>query len=158
MVSIALFTIILFFIYQSLQVTQVSRDMFNKKVNFYLNEKIIKEQILEDILESFDSIGLEKLKDNNYLVRFKTTNNIHNPFYEHITYLVSKEKNLMRIESLTAFDSKKINDHFFDTAYIDILAQDIKLFEVSSLKDNKDAFSFLLKKEDATLLFNVLRQ
>jgi hypothetical protein len=118
---------------------------------------LAKQVILEDFIEAKESIGVEKLEEDKYLVRLESSNHLHHPFYKHITYFVSRQKHLIRIESFKKFDIKNMNDDFFAKAYIDRVLDDIEYFEVVALKDNPKAFTIFLKQKKHNIIINALR-
>ena len=133
LISISLFSIIILFLYQSLDITQKSNQFFSDKLSQKQDINNIKKIMFIDIIHSTDQslIKIEKDRDKNSIFYINTTNYYHNPFYNNITYLITKEKNLVRIESLKPFVKDKLNDNFFDDVYIDILYSDIEKFKIS---------------------------
>ena len=97
-----------------------------------------------NVTSSFDS-------DNNSIITFDSSNTYHNPFYNYITYFVSKESNLIRIESKEKFENNKLSDMFFDTCYIDIVAKDIIKFKL----DKKKKSIYIKQKEKEDILFSI---
>lgn len=127
LVSIALLSIIVIFLYQTLDMTQKSNSFFHSKVNKKEQEIILKKIFFKDI--AYSNANIEQ-KDTSILKVF-TTHTIHNSFYNNITYFVSKENNLIRIESKKPFDKNKLNDDFLDEAFVDTIASNIKKFTVA---------------------------
>ena len=130
--------------------TEKSNDFFSSKVDNIVSTNKIKKILIEDIAQSTD-IQISSDKNKNSMILIETSNAYHNVFYKHVAYFISKEKNLMRIESFNKFDYTKLSDEFFKTAFIDILIDEVEIFEVSALKDNTNAFSIIFKKEKETL-------
>ena len=157
LVSIALFSIILLFLYETLEVTKSTNNFYVKKLNTLVDTNNIKKIILSDISQS-SLVEISKDENSNNILVIKTNNLYHNDFFKYVTYLVTQENNLLRIESLTKFDKKTISDKFFDSSYIDVLLKDIEVFKSSTNKDNIDIFSILIKQEKNTrLFFNTLK-
>ena len=157
LVSIALFSIILLFLYQSLEVTKSTNNFYVKKLNTLIDTNNIKKIILSDISQS-SLVEISKDENSNNILIIKTNNLYHNDFFKYVTYLVTQENNLVRIESLTKFEKKTLSDKFFDSTYIDVLLKDIEVFKTSSTKDNIDIFSILIKqKKNSRLFFNALK-
>lgn len=150
-VSIALFFLILIFLYKALEITKSSNDFFSSKVSNIVSTNKIKKVLIEDIAEA-DEKGIELSYDKNFnsILQIKTKNMYHDVFYEYVVYFISKENNLLRIESLKKFDKFNLNEDFFNQAYIDILTNDIEKFEVVKMKENKEAYTIMLrvKKEN----------
>ena len=130
LISISLFSIIILFLYQSLDITTKSNDFYTLKLEDKQKQNNIKKILFLDFTFETNSSVVSEDSDKNSIISFKSTNTYHNPFYENITYMVSKEKNLLRIESYTKFDKLKLDDNFFDTSYIDILDSNITKFKV----------------------------
>lgn len=137
--------------------TEKSNAFFSSKVNNLVSINKIKKIFIEDIAQSNEVVILGD-KDGNSIVLIETSNMYHNLFYNHVTYFISKKKNLIRIESLNKFDHTNMTDTFFDNAFIDILIDNIELFEMSKLKDNENAFSIIFKKDKEALnMFGCLK-
>lgn len=154
LVSITIFSIVILFLYNTL-------DMANKGNEFY-NDKLVKKQeenrlkkvlfldmvhISSDTNNSFSSMPD---RERNSIVTFKTTNIYHNPFYEYVTYMVSREKNLLRIESKKKFNSKALDELFFENAYIDHFDSNITKFLVKEQGDKSIVFYIEKNNEDET--------
>lgn len=140
-VSITIFMIVLLFLYKVLDQTKLSNKLFeNRKVSL---EKInrLNNIILEDIAEAIiiDKAVLDKEKNTRY--QFTSNNTYHNAYYKYITYMISSNDKLVRIESLKKFKFENDNIEFYDNAYVDILLENIEFFEV-----NNNAF--IIKQKD----------
>ncbi len=146
-VSIALFFMIVIFLYKTIDITKITNDFFSSKVSKVISTNKIKKVLFEDIVEA-DIIELQSDNNKNTILYLETTNMYHNVFYKHVTYIVSRENKLIRIESLKKFDKLKLNDEFFKEAYIDILINKIEKFKVAQLKDNNKVYAIILKKEN----------
>lgn len=152
-ISITIFMIILTVLYKVLDETKFVNKNFSKHLQEHKNSNRVYKIFLEDIAESQGKINVIRDKNQNYLVKFKSFNTYHNPFYNNITYLLTLKNNLIRIESKEAFDEKKINQNFFINSYLDILKKDIKKFEVfrNTNKDDRILFSIINKKGEKDL-------
>ena len=152
MVSITIFSIIILFLYKTLDMTEKSNTFLANKIDKVISLNSVKKILLEDIIKS-ENITLSLDKNSNTILSLKTTNIYHNPFYLYVTYFISKEENLIRIESLKLFNKNKLDDKFFKKAYIDILISKIKAFEVKSYKQNNKAYAFMLEQDNETIEF-----
>jgi type II secretory pathway pseudopilin PulG len=150
LISIGLFSIIIVFLYQSLDMTQKSNDFYSKKLIATQNTNQIKKILFLDFIHS-SNISIDIKND---ILRLKSTNYYHNPFYNNITYLVTKDNNLARLETLKPFDKNRLNDNYFDTSYIDILDSNITKFKISKNKTNikKDKIAIYLEKKNGQKL------
>ncbi len=137
LISITLFSIVVIFLYQSIDITQKSNDFYSKKLKIQQDTNSLKKMFFLDLIKKSknndpkkSSFSLQIDDDKNSILQFKSLNTYHNPFYNHITYFVSKEKNLIRVESKTKFNKTKLTDDFFDTAYVDIVYSDVRKFKI----------------------------
>ncbi|MEA3352816.1 MAG: prepilin-type N-terminal cleavage/methylation domain-containing protein [Campylobacterota bacterium] len=152
LISITLFSIIILFLYETLNITQKSNDLYSEKLSEKQNSNIIKKIIFFDLMHNDKtSLLLSKNNDEQTTLSMKTTNTYHNPFFQHITYLLSKGE-LIRVESKKKFDIKKLNDDFFKDSYIDVLDRDIKKFKVV-IHNNKQVSFFIQKSDTQKMLF-----
>ena len=131
--------------YKVLDDTKVSNNIFEDYI--YKDDKInfLYKIFLEDIAEARGTVSIRPDRDGNAIVNFRSNNSFNNAFYTNIMYMISSSNNLVRIESLEAFNKDKITQEFFEKSYIDILLKDIESFVVTS-KDDK--YIFLIKQKD----------
>jgi len=155
LISIVLLVIIVIFLYQALDITTKSNKFFSQKLVLLKDKIKIKKIFFADVIYSeSNAIKITPNKDNNSILQFKTSNTYHNSFYNHITYFISKESNLIRIESKIKFNTNKLYDDFFDTAYIDIIASNINKFKV--IKKTEQQYSiYIIYKDKSKMLFTV---
>jgi len=149
MISIVLFSIVMIFLYQALDITQKSNKFYKKKLSNFKSTSQLNKLLFEDITNANSNITLLQDKEDNTILQFKTSNLYHNPFYINITYLVTKENNLFRIESKIAFNKKKIYN-FIDNTYMDIIDTNITKFKVSKNKKIKNNYIFYIEHQDKT--------
>jgi prepilin-type N-terminal cleavage/methylation domain-containing protein len=148
MVSITIFSLVMAFLYESLNHSKKFNESFEKHVDKYMETFDLQKIINEDIMETKDSISLSTDKDKNTILQITNTNNTyHNPFNKYVTYLLSKENNILRIESKIKYNTKEFKSEFFDdeNTYIDIVAKDIKKFLVLKNTKNENGYTFYIK-------------
>ncbi len=100
--------------------------------------------IAEDIAESKGVIKIELDRDKNSFLRFKTYNSFNEAFYLNITYMISSNNNLIRIESNKKFEKEKSGIEFYNESFIDVLFNKVEKFLVLQ-KD--DRYIFIIKQE-----------
>ncbi len=144
-ISITLFMILVLFLYKSLDQTKHTNKIFENKKYELQKANNLNNIFLEDIAESISSIDILNDSDKNSIVRFKSNNTYHNPFLQNITYLISSNGMLVRIESKDKFKMQDSLLDFYENAYIDILLKDIEYFEV---KNNKDEILLVIKQKN----------
>ncbi|WP_164971018.1 PulJ/GspJ family protein [Halarcobacter mediterraneus] len=150
-ISVTIFLIILTVLYKVLDDTKSMNKNIGKYLQQDINTNELYKILVEDIAEAKeDTIKLQQVKDENYLITFESFNTYHNAFYTNITYLLSKENNLIRVESKNKFERNKINENFFETSYIDIVQKNVKKFQVFK-KADKILFSITLKNNKREL-------
>jgi type II secretory pathway component PulJ len=144
-ISITLFMILVLFLYKALDQTKHTNDIFEKKKEVVKEANSINKILLEDIAEIKTPIKIVFDDDKNSIVRFKSNNTYHNGFLNNITYLISSNSKLVRIESSDEFKMQNSLLDFYENAYIDILLEDIEFFEV---KDTKNEVLFIIKQKN----------
>ena len=144
-ISITIFMIVLLFLYKVLDQTKLDNKLFEsrqEKVDVINNLNNI---LLEDIAESIEDTKNKPTntfdRNNNSRYQFMSNNTYHNAYYRYITYMISPDNELLRIESLKKFRFENENYDFYDTAYIDVLLEDVEYFDVSNN-------SFIIKQID----------
>ncbi|MCP4971836.1 MAG: hypothetical protein GY932_14725 [Arcobacter sp.] len=143
-ISITIFMILLIVIYKVLDDTRVSNKKFEEYISKNEDINYLYKIFAEDIAESKDSITLDIDRDNNTIVIFESNNSFNDPFYSNITYMVSSNNNLVRVESLKKFEKGKSGIDFYNNSYIDILVKNIDKFIVLS---ENDKYVFIIKQE-----------
>lgn len=148
-VSISLFSIIIIFLYSTLNITQKSNNFFKTQLNSSIKDKNIKLLIFQDFVNSSD-IKIYPSKNKNNILAFETTNTYHNSFFTNITYILTKQNNLVRIESNIKYD-KKNQQKYLDNEnkYIDIIKTDVKNFRVYKHK-NKNIYTIEIISNNKT--------
>ena len=146
LISISIFSIIIVFLYKTLDQTKYSNILFSKKQETLKESNHLHNILLEDVTESNSRPTVTLDKNKNSIVKINTSNTYHDAFFNNVTYLVGNTKKLLRIESekvFTELEVKKID--FYRNAYIDVLLEDIEYFE---LKNDGNNYNFVIKQKD----------
>ena len=144
LLSITIFMIVIVFLYKVLEQTKFSNTQLSQKEKTLTKSNDLHNLFLEDVAES-TNITVFLTEEKTAIVKIQTTNSYHNPFYKYITYMVGSNKKLLRIESFTSFENEKTPLEFFENAYIDILMEDIELFE---FENSGSSYVFLIKQKN----------
>ena len=148
-ISITIFMIILLFLYKTLDDTKLTNNKFESHI--YIKEEVnnLYKIFAEDIAESIGGIEILSDKDKNSFVRFKSNNSFNNAFYSNITYMISSNNHLIRIESLDKFEKEKSGLDFYNNSFINLLLKDIEKFVVLMPIDTKeDKVVFIIKQRE----------
>lgn len=150
MVSIAIFMVLILFLYKTLDQAKYSNKQFSKQKDTIEKQNNLNNILIEDIAEiKSKNITITKDRNSNSIVSFKTNNTFHNPYYQYITYLIDSNKHLVRMESRYPFDSKKkLKVDFFKYVYIDILLDDIEYFVIKVQKSSKNKNQLFIIKQN----------
>lgn len=154
-ISITLFSIVLIFMYKTLDMTNFTNNIFEKKVK--ANKKIndFKDIIIEDILESSE-VTNDILLNDFYILKIKTTNMFHNDFYKYVYYLVSKENKLYRLESMDTIDFQNFSLNSIKNVYVDLLIDNVEKFDKAEFRQvykNNLAVTILFKQKNKNHFF-----
>jgi len=150
LISIALFSIILLFMYKTLDMTNFSNKLFENKIEKNMLKNSVKQIFTEDILEGSSVLNIDKEAEFT-LLEIQSTNMYHDVFYKYIYYLVSRENNLFRVESLNKIDFKNLTHQSLENAYVDLLLKDIETFSLATFSENyskNNAVTILLKQKN----------
>ena len=158
-ISITLFMILLIFLYKTLDQTKHSNKQFLKQSQNLKYENELCDIFLEDILESYSKIEIKSDNDKNSLLRFTSLNSYHNSFFNHITYLISSNNKLIRMESKERFNLSDTPIDFYDYSFIDVLLENIELFEVeeNTVNGNKNYVLIVKQKDEKRIVFNTYK-
>ncbi|HIP13014.1 MAG TPA: hypothetical protein EYG97_01035 [Arcobacter sp.] len=146
MISITLFSIIIIFLYQSLEVTKNSNKFYSDKLSSFIKKNNVKKIMFEDIINA-KNISISSDKNKNSILKFTTSNLYHNNFFIHVSYLLTKENNLVRIQSKDIFQKNKVYN-LEDNSYIDILENKIVKFKVTTSKKYKKSYIIYITYEN----------
>ena len=145
LISISIFSIIIVFLYKTLDQTKYSNVLFSKKQETLKQSNHLHNILLEDVTESNSTPTVTPDKNKNSIVKINTSNTYHDAFSNNVTYLVGNTKKLLRLESekvFTELEAKNID--FYKNAYIDVLLEDIEYFE---LKNDGNNYNFVIKQK-----------
>lgn len=154
-ISISIFSILLLFIYKVLNETNLTNHKFEQHIKNESDNNQLYTIVTEDFLESIGKITIDKDQYNNSIVTFSSNNTYNNSFYTHITYIVSNEKNLLRVESKTPFSKKNLNNSFLQNSYIDIIASKVESFKLYK-QENKYMF-YIYNEDKSRITFPVFK-
>ncbi|RXJ86843.1 hypothetical protein [Arcobacter sp. CECT 8985] len=148
-ISISIFFIISIFLYDFFNNTKISNNKFEKNINKFYKTEDLKHIFYKDFFQA-SSISIENNSKNKQIIRLITKNSYHNPFYNNITYLLSNDNRLIRVESKKRVEKDNLSKEFFNTSYIDILRNNIEDFKLikSSLNSKKYLLYIKSKKLD----------
>ncbi|WP_320033514.1 prepilin-type N-terminal cleavage/methylation domain-containing protein [Halarcobacter sp.] len=144
-ISITIFMIIITFIYKALDDTKLENEKFERYITKSENTIDIYKIIAEDVAEMYADVDLTEDKNKNSIMLFKSTNSFNDVYYENITYMLASNNKLVRIESKDKFKKQESDLTFYDNAYIDVLLDDVKNFNI--IKKEKK-FVFIIELSD----------
>lgn len=149
-ISITIFSIIVVFLYKTIDQTRHSNNLFADKKEALEESNHLHNIFLEDFAES-SNVMISYDKDKNTIVKIVTNNTYHNAFFNNVTYLISKTKKLTRMESYQAFNEiEPISLDFEANSYVDFLLEDIELFEVKNSGMN---YNIVIKQKGKNRVF-----
>ncbi len=157
MISVALFSIIILFLYQTIDMNQKSNSFYEEKLTTYKNQDDLKFIMYEDIFgntENNASILFKNDKNNNTILRLQTSNTFHNPFFNNVTYFLGKEGELFRVESKDYFNTENLYD-VLKNSYIDIVFSGVEKFRVIK-KEKENKFAVYIRFKNGEKLFLTL--
>ena len=150
LISILIFSIIIVFLYKTLDQTKYSNTLFTKKQEILKESNHLHNIFLEDVAEA-SNITITLDKNKNAIVKIVTYNTYHNAFFNNVTYLINSSKKLIRMQSQSVFDEvQPIEDCFLNNAFIDVLLEDIEYFD---LKNSENNYIFAIKQKNKDRVF-----
>lgn len=151
LISVTIFSIVMIFLYQALEITKTTNNFYEDKLEVYKTKSDLKKLFFDDFLYSIDennSISITQDKNKNNLVSLNTYNTFHNSFYTHIVYFISRENELIRIESSNKFNKENITTDFLNKSYIDIIMDNIEVFKITPNKTSSGLYTLYIKEKD----------
>jgi len=161
MMSITIFSILILFLYKTLDQTKLTNKLFTKKVQASINLNYAYDVIVGDMALSINTPKSSFDDETNSRIVFKSNNTYHNAFYTNIAYMINSLNQLVRIESAKAMSlsaETPPNFEFYQESYIDVLFNDVEYFEVQQNKKDIKNYLFVIKqKSKEALIFNTFR-
>jgi prepilin-type N-terminal cleavage/methylation domain-containing protein len=161
LLSVSLIAIVIVFLYQTLDVTKGTNKFYKEKLDGLKTQNNIKLLMFEDMINkegNSSSVQVKNDRNDNTILQFQSSNTFHNPFSNNITYLVTKENNLVRCESKEIFDTKKVYKFLDDSfAYIDIVDSNVTKFSVAQGKKDKKNYVIYIQYSDNRETFFTLK-
>ena len=156
MISVALFSIIIVFLYHTIDINAKSNQLYEGKLSGYKSQDDVKFILYEDIfgntsVENNTTKLLQEDKNNNTILHLKTDNTFHNPFFNHITYFLGKDGELFRIESKEYINGEKVYEVLKDS-YVDIVLSGVEKFRVRQ-KGKENKFAVYIKFQNKEEFF-----
>lgn len=157
LISVSIFAVIMVFIYKTLDDTKYSNKLFAQKQEQAKSKNRLYNILLEDIAEA-KTIKISQSKDLKSNLNLVSFNSYHNAYFTNIAYLVSSNDKLVRIESKDEFKYSNTSFDFYENnnAYIDILLDDIEVFEIIK-KSEKQYIIAIKQKNKPRVLFNTFK-
>ena len=152
LISITLFGIIVIFFQKSINLIQNTNKFFTKQIQQTNTKSYFKKVLFLDLIKS-NQIKILTTKQNNIYLKIITTNYYHNPFYNHITYLLLPNNKLIRIESKKEFKIDNIDNDFLQNSYIDIVLTNIKKFKATETKLNNNKKVYFMIEDTMQNIF-----
>lgn len=156
LISILLLSIIFVFLIQVLNSTKKSEQSLAKSATKIEKVQNLKQLIFDDILYSLE-VETIATSDKNTILFLKTKNSFYDVLNSNVTYILSKENNLFRIESKTAIKNRK--DATFENlekARIVKLLENVSSFKVKPLTKIEDSYAIYIKIEKQELFFTAI--
>jgi len=145
LISITLFSIIIIFLYDTLDLSKKANKFFYSKLELSKEQVKLKKLFFEDIINSDkNTIIIHEDKNKNSILSMKSNNIFHNNFNNYITYFISKENNLLRIEHKKMYKTK--NNFRNNKQFIDKVLKKIDLFKVKKIANKEIVISIKSKK------------
>lgn len=155
-ISITIFMIMVLFLYKTLDEAKYTNKLFLKNKEKSQNMEEVYNILLEDFVQS-SNVSFSLDKEKNSIIKIETSNIYHNPYYKNVTYFVGSNFRLVRIESFEQFNATTPPTiDFFEKSYIDILLEDIEIFEIAKFSETKYAL-VLKQKNKERLFFNLFK-
>jgi len=119
MISVAIFSLIMLFLYESYTALNRSNVVYEKKAQNLAEQTVRKSVLFLDFfLAEAGSIQILNQEKNEDVVFLQSSNSLHRRIYPYIAYVV-KEKKLYRLESLKAFlEYPLVSDSDFTVDYL----------------------------------------
>lgn len=156
LLAIFLFGIIAVFLFETLNFSKKSLLFFERQIDKVEKRFEFQDIIQNDILYSNEIIYTQKDKNNNTILKLESKNRLYNQSYEHLTYLITKENNLFRIESEVDYPNMKKNILSLENSYITKVLDKVEFFRVREINNTNNAHAIYIKRDNQEFIFTAL--
>lgn len=154
LVATAIISVILVYLYQATNTMKISNDFYAKKADKELLKEKLFFALYRDILQmEKDSVQIKNGEDDFSVLSIVSKNSHYNMIYPYVGYYVSKDKTLLRLESLKNMNLPATFENLtsFKT---EVVAENIELFKV--YKKEKFYLVHIRMDEGNELIFQVV--
>jgi prepilin-type N-terminal cleavage/methylation domain-containing protein len=155
LVSITLFSIILIFLYQVLETTKNHNNKYEVQVERQLNLYELELAIFKDFANQKKIIEpIKEDKNKNHILQLQTNTTYHDPFYNHVVYFLSRDNELIRIESKKLLNFSNLSASL-ENSFVDIVENNVEKFQVTLSEDKSTYFFYIEYLNGKSLYFSI---
>lgn len=157
LISITLFSIIVVFLFQSLNISLKSNDFMITQNNELDDINQIKKVIILDMMNADeDTLQIEKDRNKNTLIYFQSKHTLHDKFNSYICYCIVNGQ-FVRVESFEQFDLRTLTESSLENIFVDILFKNVKQFDlIKSMKKTNPVYLFFINLKSKTIQINTV--
>ncbi len=157
LISLSIFFIILLFLYKTLDLTKHSSSFYKNKLEVMRENNDFKNVFYQDFANADSNSTKSKFflkedKNQNSVISYKSSNTYHNPFFTNITYFLSNQGDLLRVESKNPLKREGEN---YQYSYVDILKKNINIFKLKKI--NPTTFVLAVKQKNKNISYLSLK-
>lgn len=152
-ISISIFSIMLLYLYQSVEYSRKKNQSLQSKFESYKNDEKLKILLYNDLFNQTNpqkDVNLTQIDKNYDNFSFKTNNSIHNQITPFITYTTVNET-LFRLESINEI-KLPITYENINNYQIDQVLNEVKSFKVHK---NKTDYLFYINTPKQSKIFEI---
>ncbi len=139
LVSIFLLGLIVNFLYSAIGNLQKTNILFNQKSQELQNEQKLLDLLYDDI---FLASRLQITGSKNSTINLLTSNSIYDIEHPYVSWLISREKNmLLRVESTKSFTK--------------MTADNVNFFHITQIKEDCERFKIYQSKDKTNILIHI---
>ncbi|MGM0519360.1 MAG: PulJ/GspJ family protein [Campylobacterota bacterium] len=163
LISVALLSIILVFLIKLLDNTKKTEEVFTTQATQLLKYEEFKELVSNDFFynentednKKTENLKIKKNSDDNHILNITTSNIFYDISFDKVSYILSKEGSLFRVESNKYINKKNSNLALLEKSYITKLIENVEYFRVSKV-EKTDAYVVYLKTSQKEMMFTVM--
>lgn len=150
LLTVAIFSVVAIFLFHIIDLNKKSSTMVINKIDSLIDTYAMQELIAKDIFYA-DKVEIKNDRDANTQLFITTKNYLSSPFDDKVSYILSSQNNLYRIQSQNQPTREKFSE--LKPQNIHLIYSDVKTFAVAPIQNSDNSYAFYIEFIDETQEF-----
>jgi len=147
LLTVSIFIIVAVFLFHIIDINKKTSNTLINKIDSLIGTYAMQELIAKDLLYA-SRVEIKNDRDANSQLFITTKNYLSSPFDEKVSYILSKQNNLYRIQSQNRPSKEKFSE--LKPQNIHLIYSDVKTFAVAPIQNSDSSYAFYIEFADGT--------